>query len=279
MNIILVCQCIGNTLNIVIPTSCSGTLNISVSSIRNSPTTSTVIGFYIFTGFLDGYIEQSTSMSVSVSSPSLINLSNFYTAGSTQIATTGDYYFKFTCNSPIPQYSSILITFPNEFSLLKVSGFVPIFGLSSCTYSINSLTFNISGGFSTGYLAENTSIMFSIINLMNPVSTKPSSSITIMVYDQYSGKVAYIGSGLSITATPGTLSQVVINSMSSTIGVSTIYSFSFSPQHSLPSGSAILITFPAEVYSTNTNGTCFYVPQTSGLSSAAQCNITQNQFL
>ena len=275
----LSCSCSSNVLSVVIPSGFKGSLNIEITSLQNPPTTTAQTGFTVNTGYLDGFIEKSAGISVSVGTPASISVSGFSLSGSTEISSTANYYFQFSTGTAIAQYSAITLTFPSAFGTAAVSGVLAIFGLSAITYTVSSSSLVISGGFSTGYLIGNQIIAFEIYSVTNPSTTQPSSSISISITDQYSGSIALVNSGLTVTSTPGTLSGVVVSPLVLTIGFTTLYSFTFTLQHGVSAGACIHIQFPVEILAGNTAGNCFYLPAGTALAAGAQCSISDSQNL
>lgn len=279
LNADLSCSCTSSLLTIVIPQTFIGSLLISVTQLRNGPSTAGLGGFSVNTGYLDGYIEKSSDLTITISTPSSISLSSFEVQQSTIIYEKANYSIKFTTQTPIPQYSSIYITFTTDFSLIQISSITSIFGIKNPSFSINGNNVILSNGFSSEYLKENSNVMFIINGVINPSSTKPTSSLIVTVYDKNLYKIAQITSGIVVTASAGILNDVVISVLENQIGKKNCYTFSFVLNHPVPNGGSVFIVFPSEIVPDNTSGSCFYLPVGTALSADALCEITDGKNL
>ncbi|CAG9317925.1 unnamed protein product [Blepharisma stoltei] len=279
----ITCTCTTGVIQASLTQSTSGSISFTISSIRNPPSTAAVSGFLIQTGYNGGYIETSASLSVSVSTPNTIYGTSLI-MGSQSINAQTSYQFSLACPTPIPSGANMDVTFPSDFIVNSsiTTSINPFFGLQhTLTYTISENLISISSGFSS-YLAEKSTITFSVINVQNPSSTKPSGYIIMKIYTS-SGSICLSdnsATSYSVTAVAGGLSNVKITNEVSTINADTSYIFEFYGGDPIPAGGTIKITAPSQISFTNYDAkNCKSVDVNSVLAQNAQCSVTDNQYL
>ncbi|CAG9333908.1 unnamed protein product [Blepharisma stoltei] len=274
------CYCSNNILYISGASSTSGLIQIQVNSILNPPNTDTMTGFSISTAQGGGIIETMPSISVSVTEPNELTISDIYVDNS-QVNAITNYQISLECSSPIPKNANLYIFFPRlEFTLgssvdTTISSFS---GLTiSPTYSISDNEITITGSFNS-YLDPLYPIGFQVSNIKNPSTCAPSSNITAAIQTSSGGYICQTSTGFSLQSTSGTISSVSITPLDYTINSNTIYSFQFTPNDGIPINGAIKITAPSQVTFVNRSKRgCYYIQ--SGLSSNALCEVTDSKFL
>lgn len=273
------CSCSQNTLTVNLSSGISaGTVIFTVDSIRNPFSTASVSGFSLTTGATLGVIEKSDNINVSVivSIPKELTVDPIIIASPTTINEETAYTLSFSCSNPIPLGAIIIVDFPSDLTVNEsiTSAVQRIFGLSSAiSYSVSGNSITLANGF-TSYLLENSSIIFSVVNVLNPSSTKPTSVIKISLNTSSGSLVCAAGDNpaLKVTATAGSLNNVSIVPEVATINAKTIYSFSFESADPLPIGAGIKITLPPDMsVEESARKKCVYIFPTSVLSQNSQC--------
>ncbi|CAG9326158.1 unnamed protein product [Blepharisma stoltei] len=281
------CTCSSNTLIVTLSSAISpGSTSFNVTSVRNPYSAASVSGFYITTYGSLGVIDKSDMISISAQNftPQPLDIESLEIDSPTMINNETKYTFTFSCSLPIPQSSILSVQFPSDLTVNAAitTSVISIWGISSqMTYSISSNTITINNGFPS-YLSADYSIIFSVSNVLNPSSTKPTSPIIISVTTSSGAGVcsASNNSLLSVTATPGTLTSVSITPQSYTINADTTYSFSFYSSDPMPSGAGIKITLPEEMSVTTSSAkTCSYIESSSVMSKNSKCQAANGRYI
>lgn len=154
--------------------------------------------------------------------------------------TTYSLWFK-TINRLISN-SFVIVTFPSEISLNTST--------SVCTATSGTCAIQNSSALKvtlSSIVTAATNISISITNVANPLTTTPTSSFSIVTYyDSATSIVDQLNTGLIMTATSVPLKSVIPTLSSYTVNAKTQYTFSLQNSFSLPIGSIVKITFPAD---------------------------------
>ena len=273
------CNSSVNKLIVTLGKEISGSVVVLVRDIFNPPSTKEVTGFQIYSRFNSGDIEKSSSISVRAESAGYLTASSIELS-TTQINKSSQYKFYLSSTPPISSSSTLTLTLPSDLSFvsastLTVTGNFSMIRAPSFTLTGNTLL--ISNPFSSN-LSSGSLIIFSVSFILNPSSTKPSDSIYIKIDDRDGTAISDTKNTVSLTATSGSIVSITISPDDSTIGSTTIYTFSLTPSDPIPSSGAILITAPSAVTLTNTSETKCYLVIT-GLNPNARCTITNNRNL
>lgn len=273
------CNSSANKLIVTVGKEISGSVVVLVKDIFNPPSTKEVTGFQISSRFNNGDIEKSNSISVRAESAGYLTVSSIELS-TTQINQSSQYKFYLSSTPPISSSSTLTLTLPSDLSFistqtLTVTGNFSMIRAPSFTLTGNTLL--ISNPFSSN-LSSGSLIIFSVSFILNPSSTQPSGSIYIKIDGIDGTGISETKSTVSVTATSGSIGSITILPDDTTIGSTTIYTFSFTQSDPIPSSGAILITAPSAVTLTNISETKCYLVIT-GLNPNARCTITNNRNL
>jgi hypothetical protein len=106
------------------------------------------------------------------------------------------------------------------------------------------MSFNFTSCVPTS-LAQSTTITITLLNIINPYSTKPTDSLSISTYYN-SLQMEYLSSGVSLTlTTPTTFTYIGATPTSPTVNAITTYNFTVTFQQQHYSGDRVIITFPS----------------------------------
>ena len=78
----------------------------------------------------------------------------------------------------------------------------------------------------------------------NPSSTTPTSTFKFASYDASNNILDQQNSGIFLTASTGSMSSVTLTPASDVIGFTSTLTVRFTPNHPIPAGASILVTFP-----------------------------------
>lgn len=168
--------------------------------------------------------------------------------------------FIIVTTNPIPIGGWIRIVLPSE---VIVSGTLTYVSLvpalsSSPTITVSGQTITIKNVVSS-YINEDDSVSFSLSNLKNPSSIKPTSSFSIYSFDESDFGIDSLTTALTATATVGSLSKVVVNPVSITgvLQYAKNYTTSFTIANPLDTTGGVTLTFDSSTlgYEVNTR-TC-----------------------
>lgn len=243
----------------------------------NPPNTDTLSGFSIATLETGGTIESKTGLSISVSEPNALIITNI-SADNKMINTITNYLFTLECLNPIPKTANLYISFPRsefDISSSSVSGF---YGLNmSPNFVISDNQITITSSFES-YLDANSTVGFEISSIQNPSTCAPSNYITASIETSLGGLICETTLGVNFEATAGKISDVSINPLNPLINENTIYSFEFRHDDSIPINGAIKITAPSQVIFANRSKRRCYFVQT-GIGSNSLCEVKENKYL
>lgn len=122
-------------------------------------------------------------------------------------------------------------------------------GSRTLTGSLNvgNNTYTITNGCQS-YVSQNLVAILDFSTIANPFTIKTTSSVSIYVKDSSQYSIAQITSGVTYTATTGSLTGVTLTPASTVVSAVTSISLTFLPTHQLTAGtSQISITLPSDV--------------------------------
>ena len=252
-------NCIGNYIGISKNSSCliknnqvnitnafindygTGSIQFGVDNVTNpgivKPTDAFLIEIYSSNSFLYKISTDSTTFIEPTPGTLLFSITPAdYTTGNTT-----NYDFNLTILNKIPAKGIISITLPIEifFNLSFCSDFLFFPSIPSCIF--NNRSVNITNGLNGSFSGT---LMFKINSLVNPASTKPSSSFQIMTYTE-DFLIDLVNSSACVTM--NSLHNLVYSKISvdtSIVGVSANYNMSITPFNKIPSKGYLQITPP-----------------------------------
>ena len=118
-----------------------------------------------------------------------------------------------------------------------------------CSAICVSGTFNGTQGIQLqqiGPLVAGTVSTFTIQNMINPISTQPSSAFKIDIYDSANQLLEYLHSGMSLKATiPSSLSMTLLSSSNQNSAQNT-YTITYSTSYLITSTVALVLVVPKQ---------------------------------
>lgn len=277
----LLCSFSSNMLRITMNQDTVGSLVFSIGPVRNPPNTKPVTGFYMSAGQTAGLSEDTTSVSISVTSslPGLLyDASVKFNDGNSKVNAQSVYAFDFFNKNPIPSNSNLQITFPSDISVVGfVSSITSIFGFDapSPSFTLTNQVLVITSPF-LQYEVENKEINFLVDNCKNPPSSKLTDSIQIVIITSDGFLIDQVTTGLGIQAVPGTAAITSIVPTDYKINALTTYTFTFNSNESILAGCAVKIIAPSQIsISDRSAGSCTSIIR--GFGSSALCSVAENK--
>jgi len=254
-------------LNVVNPYILGATTSLTLYTLydRTQPTS---IVEYVNSGITLTLVARSIpSQNVVISSSSMV-VNNYPTT----------YTLKITNVNPLPSYTYLQIYIPPQIVVLSPSDIICFAGSSTLSCSFNAvsnmltLSYFSSSSISAGQLVSSP---IQIMNLVNPSSTKITSSFGVYLYNSLNQVIEYVNSGLTY--------QVTI--------AANFYSFSLIPNNTINSGpTALTVSFnvPGTTYNNNTLLILIFPSEINILSSGCSplstnilslsCSVNSNNF-
>lgn len=188
-----------------------------------------------------------------------------------QVGKNNNYVFMFEADEDIPVGSAVKIEFPDEIYIpdcedTKLSMFTEI--SESAVYNVKDNTLYMTEAFS---VSLSKSFQFTIENITNAQSSKPTSTFLIQIYlDSSFSHVLFQDSAYTLTMTPANFSSVSIQGTSQVTGDITTYKFT--TQGFIGKGQYFIIEFLDGLILTVTTSKCFIL---EGFSSTDICECTE----
>ncbi len=120
------------------------------------------------------------------------------------------------------------------------------------------------------YLEANQMAIFTINNVKNPSSTKPSDTFQIYVLDINDNKIGELTTGITWQAATGTINGLALNLNPSTVKAQATATISFTPTHEVPTTGKLEVVFPTDL--APVAGTCS-LTSTTEVQSSAVCSM------
>ena len=262
-----------NTANLAAGTN----IVFSTTGFRNPISTALKDGFTVRTKAGDGGDVDTISASVQVTTAADITTGTISSIDTriVQNFTTMRLVFP----SPVPLDAGCLfyITFPTDLeltttNLTQVRG-VGLFGPSkNLTFSINTtnnqLTF--TDGCST-YISPSFDATIDFTSISNPISTKPTDSISILITDSSGNNIASISSNIQYVATFGEINTTTLSATPTTVSSTSNLAVTILPNHKVTTDGALKITFPSAISFPSTTCT---LSNHVAISTSAVCTIS-----
>jgi hypothetical protein len=260
------------------------TISFSVTNFRNPITTLTFSGFTIrTTDSSDGTID-SGSATMRVTTSAAVYDTTFASKDTTIVQENAVFRLQFKVPVPLNTGCIMDITFPSDFiisgaDLTTVQGFGLFGGSRTLTGSLNvgNNTYTISDG-CDGYVAQDLVGILDFNSIENPFSVLPTGSVQIFVKDSSQFPVAQITTGITYTATVGTLTGITLTPETTIVSSTTAIVITFLPAHRLIADTTqIQITLPADVsIAEQTDASLCAVTELQFISPTVTCTVISN---
>ena len=226
------------------------TISITMNNLINPTTTSPTSTYTLTTYYYNTSTPTDVLSSGALFTATAVTLaSGSVTPTSFVVAASTTYTFTFQNTFALPAGSYVIIVFPTEFANAAAAALVS-FSIgslvqSACTMTvISNMQFKLTSCI-TSNAPSNTTFTVILANIINPTSTKPTSSLSISTY--YNNLLMeYMNSTLGVTLTTATsLLGSSIAVTNSNVDSITTYTFTLNFSQSYTSGSRIIVTFPS----------------------------------
>ena len=213
------------------------------------------------------YLIDSSSVSITATPSTITSGGISVTNTSLNAITTYNIWF-ITVNTLVVS-SFIIVSFPSTISL--VGSTCSLANINSLCTVTNATAINIV---LNTVVSGNTNISITISSVTNPVTTTPTSSISIVTYyNDIDSVVDMLTTGLIVTATPVQLKAATLTSSSYLVGQTSTYTLAINMTNTLPSNSALTITIPPTSFPLSTvTLNAFYI----GTTLISGCAMTQS---
>lgn len=249
---------ITNALTGVLPAN--SLVSVHFSGVTNPESSATTGGFIITTLYdsSNNYaVDTSSSLTFKASADTITSLS--VSSSSPVVGATAMYTVTYTLKNHLPIGGTLLIGIPLNMSLSNPSSAVVSISVGggaafsntpsiiSTSNGVYSSALNFTGLATSSKIAEGTVVVFNISSIVNPGSTKPSSSFSLYTYLQNS-LIESLTSGVTVTmSSSASFTSAAASSNSKINGDLTSLILSFMPSVPLPVNGILKLTLPAEV--------------------------------
>jgi len=236
-----------NSIVVVASTNITTTINNILNPVTTTPSSSFAISTFYY-NFSTPVDILSAPIKVTATKVTLSGVN--FSSTSVVVAATSTFTITLQIKNALPANSYIIITFPATSFLNSASPVLSLFLIAGtaasglCSMSVPStLSFKFSSCISSA-LTANTIITIKIGNMINPLSTKTTDSLSVSTF--YNNlEMEYMNSGITLTlTTPTTLSNLTANPVSHIVNDITTYSFAIGLSQQHYSGDRFIITFP-----------------------------------
>eukprot|EP00347_Sterkiella_histriomuscorum_P015240 403357777 len=189
------------------------TIKITITNVRNPPTLKPYSTYEIATTDTNlNVIEQCSGLSLTMtsvgqlSSDSLVRVIN-----TVEINALGTYLFIIKITNPLPVGGWIRVILPSEVTASTTPSYttlVPALS-SSPTVTMSGTQIDIKNLVSN-YINADEAVSFTLSNIKNPGSIKPTSSFSVYTFDESNFGIDSRTTTLTATATAGALSSVIV---------------------------------------------------------------------
>ena len=256
----------------------------NVTQFTNPISTATTSGFTATTTDSSGGSIDSLTTTLRVTTPAVIYSTSFVSKTTTIVQTQNSFRLQFYIPVPLNSGWIIDVQFPSDFTpsgatLTSVIGLGLFGGSRTLTGSLNAgnNTYTITDGWQT-YVGQNLVAILDFSTISNPFTIKTTGSISIYVKDSSQFAIAQITSGVTYTATTGSLTGVTLTPDSNVVSALTSISLTFLPTHQLTAGtSQISITLPSDASIADQSSTSTWsVSNLSYISSSVTWTVLSN---
>ena len=234
--------------------STATSIQFRVSNFRNPPSLTSFAGISITTSTstISQKIDQATNVNFGVTTAATLDSSRItMTLGNTEINMETTYQFFIRVGLPLPSSSSIKLTFPSTVTP-ATTGLV-VTGNSGIASDITEAYDSATGILTltnivlttSNYVSEGSFIDFTVNLVTNPSTTKTSDSFVYSSFDANESAIETASTGVTITATAGSITSATATPADTTIRTTTSYTFSFQTENEVPVGAILYITFPS----------------------------------
>ena len=220
-------------------------LKFSWSGFRNPISTAAKSGFTVSTVAGDGGNVDSLAMTLQVTNPASISTATLTYLDTQQVQTLA--VFRLTFPSPVPLDSGWLIDiqFPSDLpitttDLTSVRG-VGLFGPSktmTTIINVSTRTVTLTDGCTT-YVSPAFDAIIEFTKISNPLSTKPTDSLSILIKDKDSNSIASRATGVQYVAAYEAMSSATLSATSTVVSSTTSSSISILPAHKITTAGSL----------------------------------------
>jgi hypothetical protein len=239
-------------------------ISFSITNYRNPPSTEplTTIQVYTSTQTESDIIDRDSSISLTMTTAAILS-SNAITVTPTitEINLSTVYTFSIRVSMPIPSGGRMRITFPSEISPTSTtvsalgSGKLNTLIQTSYSSATRVLTMTSIITSNANYVNIGDIITFTLSPITNSASTAASSSFSIETIQGVEYSIEKATTGITVTATPGSITTFIVSPDNTRIRERTFYIFTFVTTNTIPIGSSLTITFPSDISIENRSGT------------------------
>ena len=274
------------TISNAIPTevSATSTISFSVDNFYNPISTATYSGFTVeTTDSSDGSIDSGSS-TLRVTTSAAVYNTTLQANDTTIVQELAVFRVQFFVPVPLDSGCIIDVTYPSDFTLsgsnlTTVQGIGLFGGSRTLTGSVNSgnNTYTITDGCNS-YVSQDQLGILDFTSIHNPFTVKTTGSLSIYVKDSSQFDIAQITTGVTYTATTGTLNNVTLTPETTTVATSTSITITFLPVHELTADNVqITITLPSDVTITDqTDASTCSLSDIQNMSPTTNCTVISN---
>ena len=225
----------------------------------------------------------SSSLSLQVSTP--IPISSAVTSSENTTEVSSKTNFRITFPIPIEMDANwkFEITFPSDIpiiSFVEVNGY-GVFGgkvnfLPNTTVNLVNNTVVVTNAAST-YTTTGLDAIVEFITITNPLSTKITNSFQIFLKTSLDINIASVTTGVTYTASAGTITNMSAVPDATEVGVSTSVLFKFMPTHIIPVSSRLIITLPSETSIVAKDTASCFLSDLTQIQLTATCSVNGRQ--
>jgi hypothetical protein len=231
----------------------AGVLTLSVTQIKNPPTTQPTSTFKVYTSLNSSLIDTlESNILITIDTPNSLNEGSLTSDISIITGATQDYILSITPYNYMPSGGTVVLVAPSGYNFsnnIQCSAYGTATSSAACTLSTD---LTISPTFPSAIVTSRFQIKLS--NMINPISTEETGSFRIYTKDG----IYFIDkkeSGITIKATiPASFSSVLIHPTNSFISLTSDYSFQIYFSIPVPSIGYLLIKFPSTISRATDNG-------------------------
>lgn len=215
--------------------------NLGLFSMSNPPSTKKVTLTFTTETLANGtyYLIDMSTIDITATASTITTAA--FVAQTTTAYSVGSSTFSFIIVNALISDSYAVIQFPAEMSVISTSTCTTSFG--SCSINSNTVTLDLNASYAAG-----TNLSVSLSQVRNPLTTLPTSTFSISTYYNSSDSlVDQMTTGLTFTAIPNPIKEMVITPASLTVGAVTTYSFQVNFTNPVPVGTVMTISFPSAI--------------------------------
>ncbi|CAI2380785.1 unnamed protein product [Moneuplotes crassus] len=255
-------------------------VRFSVTSVRNPLSTAAKSGISITTIAPNGGSIDSASLTLQVSTAAAISSVTPSSTTTTEVYESTNFRLTFPIPLDMDANWKFEITFPSDItisSFTEINGY-QLFGgkvnfLPSATIHTSNNTVVVINAMSS-YTTTSLSAIVEFVTIQNPLSIKTTGSFAVYLKTSSGANIASITTGITYTATVGSITDMTATPDATTVGVSTSVLFRFKPKHNIPASSKLIVTLPSETsIVAKTSATCT-LSDLAHIQSSATCTVT-----